>query len=163
MYLKTAFIFCKEPKTDVELKAIMATHPWAPTMTYGFYKLRSSTWADERNTWSCASSADSIYVDTGYGFGSEKWIAESFDEPFLMFTEREDWGERCRLQRAWWKAVTELLLNNLPESYHSHTIRYGELEDEFEPGAAEKAWKEMLLADYNYDPKIVAEFEPTAA
>jgi hypothetical protein len=65
------------------------------------------------------------------------------------------------LQKALWKATVNLLLNDIPQDYCSHVVQYGEIEDEFDN--AEEAWKKTLLAHYDYDPKVIAEFESTAA
>ena len=81
MFLKTAFIFCDKPKTNTELQTIMAAHPWAPALIHGLRRIRDSSWADEYYT---GSPPDSIYVDTGFDFGDEKWIAESFNAPFCF-------------------------------------------------------------------------------
>jgi hypothetical protein len=159
MFLKTAFIFSKEPKTDAALSAVMATHPWAPAMIHGLRTIRSNT--KENEVWD-RPPPDSVYVDDGYGVSREKWLVENFHTPDCFL--RLGFDEQCRrLEVCWWKATIDLLLHSIPPDYHVHVVFYGELEDEFEPGAADKAWKRAILEAYDYDPEIVAEFEPAAA
>lgn len=166
MFLRTAILFTDELKTDAELKAIMATHPWAPAMTHGFRRVRDETWEDENFLWS-HSRPDAIYVDASYGFGDDnKWLVASFHQPscHLLYLGRDekDFTEYAELEKAWWRAAAGLLLHCIPEACHAHVVQYGEIVDEFEPGVAAKAWKETVLENCNYDPKVIAEFESTA-
>jgi len=162
MFLKTALILCEEPKTDAELKTIMATHPWAPALIHGFRRVRCVTWGDDHYRISLYSPPDSIYLDIGCGITGEKWIAESFHKPFCCLKDFSI-EEHLELEENWWRASAALLLRGIPENYQSHVVYYGEIEDEFEPGVAEEAWKQAILENYDYDPKVIAEFESTAA
>jgi hypothetical protein len=164
MFLKTALILCEGPKTDAELKAIMATHPWAPALIHGFRSVHRVAWEDEYYV-SRHSPPGSIYLDVGYSFVGEKWLVKNFHEPFhhLMDLEWNAFKERHELKEDWWKATAALLLSGIPVNYHSHVVYYGEIEDEFEPGQAEEAWKQAILENYDYDPKVIAEFESTVA
>jgi hypothetical protein len=104
MFLQTALIFCKEPKTDAALNAIMATHPWAPALIYGHRVRRRSIWEEEMQ-WQ--SLPDSIYIDEGYSISDEKWIVENFHAPscFLPSLELADLDKQCQRQKVWWRAI----------------------------------------------------------
>jgi hypothetical protein len=52
MLVRQALILCKDQKTDDELKAIMATHPWSGALMHGFYKSNDIDTQWESN-WDC--------------------------------------------------------------------------------------------------------------
>jgi hypothetical protein len=65
MFIKRALILCKDQQTDAELKAVMATHPWASGLLYGFYKSFGRTW-DELIA---SLGFDAIWIDAGLTIG----------------------------------------------------------------------------------------------
>jgi hypothetical protein len=165
MHLHTAFVFCISRKTDDELEAIMATQPWAPALTYGF---RNTTppYALEPEGWGWGTP-ESIYSENGFGFSHDKWLDKEFNEPspnYRQLPETIDdprWQKRWDAQTAWWQATIKLVLSEISPETHCYRIWYGQIEDEFEPGQAEQSWKDAILERYNYDTKIIAEFEAT--
>lgn len=170
MLLHTALIICREAKTDDQLKEIMSSQPWAPHMIHGF---RNATrpW-DDADQWrqQCSYSVpDSVYGEGGLGMSShdKTWLDSWFDEPTPIFlTKLPDDPinhPRWRVQEAWWRATVELVLVSLSNDCHCYRIYYGQIEDEHEPGEPEQAWKNLILANYDYDPEVVAEFETAPA
>ena len=157
MYIKQALIVCKDQKTDDELKAIMATHHWAPAMIHGFYKLFGEVWEEEKEI---GHMADAIWIDGGltYFDTKNKWVVENFhvpniyreQEPALLFTPYE--RRKYDLEKEWWNATVALILHQIPRDYHACGVYYGELEDEFDN--VEEAWRESLLAYFNYAPAV---------
>jgi hypothetical protein len=59
MFIRNALIFCKDQKTDDQLKAILATHPWAPALLHGFYKSSCGT----RDEYSSYGGYDALWVE----------------------------------------------------------------------------------------------------
>jgi hypothetical protein len=115
MFVRTAFILCKAPKTDDELKAIMATHPWGPALIHGFYKVLDEKWKPDWGFW--WGKPDAIWCNDGFNhFGSDNtWIVENFDvphlyerppsdDPFSPYEQRKD-----QLEKQWWNAVVVLI------------------------------------------------------
>jgi hypothetical protein len=52
-------------------------------------------------------------------------------------------------------------LHQIPAHYQTYNIYYGEIEDDFDD--PEKAWREDLLARFNYSPKVEAALGNAAA
>ncbi|MGY8682459.1 hypothetical protein Q2941_32485 [Bradyrhizobium sp. UFLA05-153] len=167
MQIKKALILSKDPKTDDELKAIMATHP-APWV-HGFYKstLHDKWWEACLHT--SASGIDAIWIEEGFTFDhGDKWLVESFHvpdlfcrplsaDPFGPYERRKD-----QLEEAWWSANVALIFHQIPESYHAYGVYYGEREDEWggpdcsELPEPEPAWRESLLEYFDYAPEVKA-------
>ncbi|MDA9521461.1 hypothetical protein XI06_14140 [Bradyrhizobium sp. CCBAU 11434] len=165
MMIKKALICAKDQKTDDELKAIMATHPWAPGMIHGFYK--SDAIFGEligRMTYGA------IWIDAGFGFGSGNWMVESFhcpepaypcSRPLPSDPMDDGWYQR---RKAWWKATSELIRNGIPDDYRVYIVYYGEIEDDFDfdgtqggdAAVAEASWRKGILAHFNYSPEVEA-------
>ena len=97
----------KDQKTDDELKAVMPTHPWAPAIVHGFYKLFGKVWKEEKEI---GHMADAIWIDGGltYFDTNNKWVVENFyvpniyraQEPALLFTPHE--RRRHDVEKEWW-------------------------------------------------------------
>jgi hypothetical protein len=140
MFIKMALILNKDQKTDDELKAIMATHPWAPALLHGFYKTFGGTWEEYGDR----GFYDAIWIDGGIaGFDhNDKWLIENFhapnllcrplsDDPFGPYERRKD-----KLRKAWWDANVALICHQIPRDYQTYAVYYGEIEDDFETTAA---------------------------
>jgi hypothetical protein len=179
MFLHTALIICREAQTEDQLKEIMATQPWAGACIHGFRNV-TSHWEDldqwrQRCSYGSECLPDSIYIDGGFGPTHCTWLDCWFHDPDplwlpkLPYSPVSDsqwetrWKARSAAEDAWWQATVALVLVELSNDCHCYSIYYGQIEDEYEPGAPERAWKELILANCNYDPKVVAEFEATAA
>jgi hypothetical protein len=162
MFIKTALILCEDRKTDDELKTIMATHPWAPALMHGFYKSFGGTWEEYADRG--GGDPDAIWCGGGITAYNrdrdDKWIVESFDTPHLLCrplsTDPLCAYERRKgqLEDNWWMATVELIRHQVPAEYRVYVIYYGEIVDEFDN--AEEAWREGLLAIFNYAPKVAA-------
>jgi hypothetical protein len=160
MLIKKALICAKHPKTDGELKAIMATHPGR---TYGFYKSRddekgrhqdSRLFYQDPHLYS-GNRPDAIWFDEGLTWcdRDNKWIDKECHAPNLGC-----YGFNFApnlLEEAWWKASVALILNQLPDDYHLYSVIYGELEDET-PDNVEASWREDLLALFGHAPEVEA-------
>jgi hypothetical protein len=161
MLLHTALIFCLEANTDDQLKQIMATQPWAPSMIHGFRNdaragLRLGEWR-----WRY-SQPDSIYAEGGFGFVGAEWLDCEFHEPvprLMLSPARDDliddpnWKLRKTAEDAWWRAIVELVLTQIRDDCHCYRIYYGQIEDEFDPGEPERAWKELICDATTTIPK----------
>jgi len=163
MLLQTALIICREAKTDDQLKEIMSGHPFP---VHGFRNV-TRPW-DSPDQWRQQGSLpDSIYVEGGPGMRHENWLDRSLDAPtpFFLRTPPDDPinHPKWKAEEAWWRATVELVLVEIDNDCHCYRIYYGEIEDEFEPGEPERAWKELIIANYDYDSKVVAEFETAHA
>jgi hypothetical protein len=173
MFIKRALICAKDRKTDDELKAIMATHPWAPVRVHGFYKEFDGTWAQCAARCVGGSTYDAIWCDAGVTcFGDERWTVDGFHTPGLVLwpskpfsEEGDDYGRRMDLLgKRWWSATVELIFHQIPDGYHVCRVYYGEIEDEYDYDGgrggdvvvAEEAWRESLLAYFDYSPKVKA-------
>jgi hypothetical protein len=167
MLLHTALVICREAKTDDQLKEIMSSQPWAPQMIHGFRNV-TRPW-DDLNEWrqQCSYSLpDSIYVEGGLGMSGDKtWLDCWFDEPTPIFLSRPSEDPindpKWKALKVWWRATVELVLVWITTDCHCYRIYYGQIEDEYEPGEPEQAWEKLILANYNYDPEVVAEFAAT--
>ncbi|UGA45664.1 hypothetical protein HU230_0006390 [Bradyrhizobium quebecense] len=160
MNIKKALICTETPKTDNELRAIVATHPWAPLMTHGFYRKNpeSETWED-RESYSYGDSYGAIYVDAGIAYKLGSWLVESYhaphpQHPCSRFLDDERFRQRFSLHKAWWKATSDLILNDIPDDYRVHVIYYAEITDEFDD--TETVWRRNLLEYFNYAPELKA-------
>jgi hypothetical protein len=165
MFIRDALIICKRQKTDEELKAILASHPWAPSMTHGFYRSFGGTWEEYGDR----GYPDAIWIDQGIAaFDPEnKWIVENFHTPELCQLLPADpfgsYGRRKNeLEERWWHAIQELIAFQIPDDHYVYNILYGELEDESGEGA-EQAWRESLLEHFNYSPEVEAVTNPQNA
>jgi hypothetical protein len=161
MFLNTAYIFCAQPKTDDELRAIMETRNGFPS--YGFRKVDTfwdpNEWKEFREDRDVPAD---IYLDIGFDVVRSHWISKYTVFPAVLLpmpAELLDFSVVLREDEEWWALTAKLVINRIPPSYLLYEFEYGEIEDEYEPGQAEEAWKDLILANYNYDPKIVAEFE----
>jgi hypothetical protein len=161
MRIQRALILCKDQKTDDELKAIMATHPWAPALIHGFYKSFGEIW-DE--CYGAHSGFDAIWIDAGLTLfdPDRKWIVENFHSPggaLELFQPSTDLlGEyerhKCRLQYEWWEAIVRLITHQIPANYWAYGVYYGEIEDDFDN--AEQAWRDSFLGHFDYSPEAQA-------
>jgi hypothetical protein len=177
MDIKQALILCKDQKTDDELKAIMATHPWSGAIMHGFYKSLDEKWEPDLEYWH--GTPDAIWVDGGItGPVGVKWIVENYhvpnlfycrplpDDPFGPYGRRKD-----ELEQAWWKANVALIFHQIPDEYHAYRVYYGEIEDDYDhdgshgghAAVAEEAWRECLLHHFNYSPEVKAALGITEA
>jgi hypothetical protein len=169
MQIKRALVFCKDQKTDAELKAIMAEHPWSGGgPMHGFYKASEEEWEPDGYL---IPRPDGVWVDEGvnaYGTG-EKWVVENFHAPghprsALRLESGRYWHLISTLEKEWWRVTTELILRQIPSSYHAYTIYYGEIEDEYDPwgdrggdaAVAEQAWHEGIGKRFDYAPEVMA-------
>jgi hypothetical protein len=159
MYIKRALIFSRVQKTDDELKAIMATHPWAGTLMHGFYKSREGKW----DPYFFQAHTDAIWIDEGitaFCRSNNEWIDEEVHSPAPLFWHVLDrpWEERRdiwrNLEKAWWSATTALVLHSIPKGYPAYVVYYGEIEDEFDN--AEEVWRESILEHFDYSDEVKA-------
>ncbi|QIG93488.1 hypothetical protein [Bradyrhizobium sp. 6(2017)] len=155
MKMKRALICTKTPKTDDELKTIMASHPWAPGMIHGFYKLKDccGTW-NELATF--GMTYDAIWIDAGYAYNLGHWVVESYhapepNQPCSRPSPGELFDEDPR-RKAWWKATSDFILSNIPDEYQVYTVYYGEIVREFED--LENAWCEYLLDNFDDSSEV---------
>ena len=168
MFLNTALIFCREPKTDDQLKAIMHKHPWAGNI-YGFYNftipgLAVGGWKFVYGDTS--TPPDSVFIEEGVGVGRQ-WLDQEFDQPFAaprLPDNLEDpcWQKYMIAKEDWWIATIRLGTRWMPDDYHCYRVLYGQLEDEFHLDEAAKDWKDLILDWFDYEPKVVAMFEGVA-
>ena len=104
--------------------------------------------------------ADAIWIDGGltYFDTNNKWVVENFyvpniyreQEPGLLFTPHE--RRRHDVEREWWSATVALILDQILGDYHVYGVYCGEFEEEFDN--VEEAWRENLLACFNYAPAV---------
>jgi len=156
MFIRQALILSKTEKSDDELRAIVTTHPMAATL-HGFY-LTHDTHDEASPAFPpdlCRSSAlDSIWVDERL----DPWIDRRFDAPGFPSAVLRDEScsvhaqHRHELEQNWWKAVVALIRDDVPLNYFSYAVCYGEIEDEYDH--PEQAWRDSLLAHFNYSPAL---------
>jgi hypothetical protein len=163
MDIKLALIVCKDPKTDDQLRDIMATHPgWVPR--HGFYRPGSSV--------ETHGTPAAIWIDRGITnyVPDAKWLVENFHVPRIddwdLPLEINDyllyWDRQCKLQKAWWKASLALVYYEIPSEYWRYHVYYGELEDDYDgsrggdAAVAEEGWRRALLDHFDCAPEVKA-------
>jgi hypothetical protein len=175
MFIRKALICAKHYQTDDELKPIMATHPWAGALMYGFFRREYDvvSWEEHRDD-CCRASYDAIWVDEGIAAydRNNKWAVKNFDAPepnLRLLLDDAHWDREQLLERAWWKATQDLIFHCLPDDYRVHIVYYGEIVDEFGgDGDAdlpdpETAWRDALLEYFSYAPDVAAALGPVPA
>jgi hypothetical protein len=165
MILETAPIFTRNWKTDDQLKGYLATHPWVGSI-HGFHNATPPWLFHDWRNFIHAYTGDSVFVDGGIGMRGNSWIDRCMEtmalDPGLICLACRDKHEFAA-EEAWWRATVRLVVARIPDSFCFYRVYYGHVEDEAGPKEADEAWKRLLCEAYNYNPNIVALFEPTAA
>ena len=169
MLLKTALIFCREPKTDDQLKAIMMNQPW-DGLVHGFHNVTSDHDAYDRQYEIGRGDIDSIYVEDGATYSSYNtdWADHEMHDPSPVFLSLPDgpddpaWKAIEDARGGWWRATLRYIGMNIPNDYHRHRIYYGIIGDE-DDHELDGAWRDLILNLFGYHPNIIAQFSQPVA
>ena len=140
MILQTTLLWCRELKTDEQLKAIMKRYMCYVTCAYGFYNDTKPISADIFKD----NLPDDLYVEGGIKLSGKEdradapeWLDRA-DAPFDLRTLED--------QDAWWADICKL--DNIPPGYFCHRVIYGVPEDEEGYPALEKGWQDALKDEF---------------